>query len=138
MIDPDRNVLPKLILKYNVDVEEDLNINQMNIKEMSMQAPGLKTKWLMIFINERALLNALNSRKDDLIQSYISANMGPGKAYPVLKVKAEETDQVKEYNKKIAKQQDIVDYLEGVKDIFQKLDFTIKNTIDVIKLESSM
>jgi hypothetical protein len=138
MIDPDRNVLPELILKYNVDVEEDLNINQMNIKESSMQTPGLKTKWLMTYINERRLLTVLKNRKYDLVQSYIDANMGPGKIIPTLKIQAEHLPNVRELNDKITTQQDIVDYLEGVKDVFQKLDFTIKNVVDIIKLENSV
>ena len=134
----ERNVLPEMIIKYNVDVEEDLHITQMNIKEVSLKAPGIKSKWLMCYINERRILNVFKAQEDKMIQDYIDSHMGRGQVITSLKFTAMKTDAVKLVHAKIVNQQDIVDYLEGVVKIFQGLDFTLKNTIDVIKLEAGM
>jgi len=96
----------------------------------------MKHKWLYRLIQGRRAQTELTEKKNDLIQKELGSDvLGLNKA--IIKAKVEKSAAVYELNKKIAQQDLLVEYLDGVVNkIFTQIGYDFKNLVEMLKMEN--
>lgn len=128
----------EILKRYISEINKELEINEMNLKESSMRAPARKHYWASRLINHKIELNTLVKSKNVLVKSLISKAEA---ASPVtlskinLEKTVEATDEVKKINEEIKENESIVEYLEKVEKIYSSLTYDIKNMIQMTSME---
>jgi len=129
--------LNKKVLELDREVQADLRITEINVKEKAMQSSSLKCKWFVTYLSEKKKLEALQDKRKEVIDEYVKEH---GKV-DVLKVKtqneATKQEQIKTIDKALKIQCEVVEYLEGVYKIWTTFSYDVKNSIDIIKIEVS-
>lgn len=125
------------ILKYHKNITMLLELNKFNIQEKALVAPGLSQSVLTSVFAEQRLLEKMEAarekKKEELFGKLKKDNV------PHFKTEMEinETATLKEFDKAIKTQKDLVRYLQESFKIVSNFGFAVKNSIDVIKLENS-
>jgi len=128
----------EILKRYISEINKELEINEMNLKESSMRAPARKHYWASRLINHKIELNTLVKSKNVLVKSLISKSEA---ASPItlskinLEKTVEATDEVKKINEEIKENESIVEYLEKVEKIYSSLTYDIKNMIQMTSME---
>ena len=128
----------EILKRYISEINKELEINEMNLKESSMRAPARKHYWASRLINHKIELNILVKSKNVLVKSLISKAEA---ASPItlskinLEKTVEATDEVKKINEEIKENESIVEYLEKVEKIYSSLTYDIKNMIQMTSME---
>lgn len=125
----------QLIDKYSKQIESALQLDASNVFEKQLSAPNLKHEWLFKLVRARMQLIQFGEDKENIIYNKFNNNpMGLSKA--ALKMNAEKDDDVNSLNRKIKKQELLVDYLDAaVNKIFSQLGFDFKNLVELMKME---
>ena len=132
------NYLNKRILEFTEELNKDLNINEMELGEKSLKAPGLKGKWIQIYYEELDFQEKLEEAKEKLKEKFYE-KYGESDDNPkfIIDRKLNETIEIKKLNKAIKEQEKVVRFLNDVnKNAWGGFSFDVKNAIDVVKLES--
>lgn len=127
-----------LLEQYVADLKKDLEIDEFNIKEMSLKSPGKKHFWTSRLIQHKRSLIRLEKEKAELIKkaSKEIQYTAPVKLSAVAVEKsAEDTDLIKTINLKIADEKLIIEFLEKTEKTLSSLTYDIKNIIEIMKLE---
>lgn len=122
--------------KYILELRDDLTLTQMNLKEKSLTVSAIRTKWLNYYYLEKSNLKRIKAKKDEIIKSKLGAGVGKS----VLQMKnVDKISQEDETLRKLDAMNEIVktniDFLEHAMNILNDFPFTIKNSIDLLKLE---
>lgn len=125
------------IKEFNKILEEDLKLTDINIKEQSLKTPAIKARWLQYSFEEHAYLKKLEKAKDLLFEQYYQKFGKPGVPKYVTEKEVENQKEIIAMDQAIKEQKEILRYLEGVLNIMKGYGFDIKNSIDIIKLESA-
>ena len=134
----DRNtyLLNKRLLDFHTEAISDLSFTEINIKEKSLKSPGLKTKWLMCYLEEKKFLAKLKDVKKSKLDEYITKH-GQLNIPKISTIKLAESDsELVKLDLAIKEQGDVVEFLSGMLDIFKNIGFDIRNTTDLLKIES--
>jgi len=129
-----------LLEKYISELDADVALDELNLKENALMLPARKAKWVSRLMKEKAALNELNKEKDQLI-SKISEEIrkeSPVRLTPLVCEKtAEKHEAVIEVMKQIGDKKIIVEFLEKVEKTMHGIGFDIKNLVDIIKMETT-
>ena len=122
--------------RYILELRDDLTLTQMNLKEKSLTVSAIRTKWLNYYFLEKNNLKRIKTKKDEIIKSKLGSSVQKS----ILPMKnTDKISQEDETIKKLDAMADIVknnmDFLERAMNILNDFPFTIKNSIDLIKLE---
>ena len=124
------------VLVLMADAELDLHLDEFNIKEKSLMLSAHKTKWTQTWLREEKLLTTMRDKKDQLQRTYNEKYGSLG----ARKMETEDGTKLKnllaKYTKGITEQEETIRYLKCLTEIFREHGFTIKNAIDIIKLEA--
>lgn len=124
--------------KYNLELQEDTLLDQMNIRDQQLKLPGIKHKWVGRLINHKQKVNKLKKVKElarEKAMEEISAGSVVRISNPVLERKADNDNLVKKVDEQIDNEKLIIVYLEKVEKIFNSMTFDVKNVVDIMKLE---
>ena len=128
----------EMLERYINEIEEDLKIDQFNIKEASLKSPGRKHFWVSRLINHKRNLQSLENKKLDLKKQIMDQihDQSPVKlsTYTVDKT-SDDSGMIKEIQVKINEEKLIIEFLEKTEKIFSSLTYDIKNIIEIMKLE---
>lgn len=130
------DILNDRIKELNKELYEDLKLNEVILTEKSLQCPGIKTKWIQIYYEEKKRLNNLHLLKDKLKDDYVSKFGQEG----VPKVKtiseSEKSNDIQVVNSEIRKQNETVEYLREILDmVIKNLGYDIGTAKELIKIE---
>lgn len=122
---------------YNRELNEDMKVTKMNIREKSLMVSSLRVKWLNYYFKEKENLQRIKKAKDKIIKSKIGNN---SLSNSVLKMKSEDVlsgndEQVKKLNEMAERVKTNIEFLERAMNILNDFGFSIKNSIDILKLE---
>ena len=127
-----------MLERYINEIEEDLKIDQFNIKEASLKSPGRKHFWVSRLINHKRNLQSLENKKLDLKKQIMDQihDQSPVKlsTYTVDKT-SDDSGMIREIQVKINEEKLIIEFLEKTEKIFSSLTYDIKNIIEIMKLE---
>lgn len=122
--------------KYILELRDDLSLTQMNIKEKSLMVSAIRTKWLNYYFLEKDNLKRIKSKRESIIKS----KLGTSANKSILPMKntdsiCQEDETIKKLDKMSERVRNNIDFLERAMNILNDFPFTIKNSIDLLKLE---
>jgi hypothetical protein len=127
-----------LLNKYKQEIEQDLIINDFNIKEVQLRLASRKHFWVARLIDEKINLNKLHKKKKDLKKKLTSKiiNEAPVRLTQQTAERAADcTDEIISISDSIKDSEFVIEYLEKVDKIMNNLHWDIKNIIDIQKME---
>jgi hypothetical protein len=125
---------------YIKELEEDVKIDELNLKEAALMLPARKAKWVSRLIIEKNNLNDLQKERTRIINDVVEEIKKESQvrlATPTLEKAAEKHGKVVSIAQEIARKQNIIEFLERVEKTIHSIGFDIKNLIEVIKMETS-
>jgi hypothetical protein len=120
------------------ELEEDLKINELNLKDYQLRLPAIKHKWAGRLIRLRMSVNALKKQKETVkndVMAEINATSPVKLTQPVISSTADRHSKIQELNTKIQETELIIELLEKSEKILGSTTFDIKNLIEIMKLE---
>lgn len=130
----------EVLQKYIAELEVDVNLDELNLKESALTLPAKKAKWVSRLMIEKKNLNDLFVSRSIQIKNIINQikNESPVKLTgPSLERAAEQHETIKKLDESIVLQKNIVDFLERVEKTIHSIGFDIKNLIELIKMETA-
>jgi len=138
MLEKNINLSNNMINTYYDELKEDLTITIANIRERAFLVSSTRSKWLMYLFKEKENLNKVKTKKKEIVASKLATSSSTTNN-SLLRLKDEDklenSDVIKKLNTLARQCQEVVDFLEYVLSIMNDYGFTIKNTIDLLKLE---
>ena len=128
-----------LLSKYIKEVEQDLVLNDFNIKETQLRLPAKKHFWVARLIEAKRDLQDLTDKEKKMtkVLSTKIKEQSPvtlsDKTVLNLIDEQEEIVSIKEKKRDLT---NVVEYLEKVEKIFGSMHWEIKNIVDLGKLET--
>jgi len=130
----------ELLQKYIKEIEQDLKIDEFNVKEVQMNAPGKKHFWISRLINHKVELNNLKNEKNAIRKTLIervSENSPVTLSFAAIEKTVDKTDEIERLNFKIKENEILIEFLEKTEKVFSSLTFDIRNIVEIIKVENN-
>lgn len=122
------------LTKYIEEINNDLVVNDFNIKEVQLRLPSRKHFWVSRLINAKIerdkLLKQKKVRKKELANRIISMST-VRLTTQTAEIAAENSAELEDINNRIKELDYIVEYLEKVEKIFASMHWEIKNIIQL-------
>lgn len=128
----------EIIDKYGKELEEDIKIDMLNLRDAQMRLPAIKHKWASRLINHKIELNETEELIIRAKQTIIEKQLTDVKvklSRPTLEKNAENHDTVKRLKNRVKELEFIVMYLDKIERILQSTTYDIKNLTEILKLE---
>ncbi len=128
----------EILERYIKEIEEDLKIDEFNIKEASLKSPGRKHFWVSRLIHhKRNLLNLENQRSSLLkdVTRELQAQAIVKLSVPAAEKAVLQSQPIKDLQTKINEEKLIIEFLEKTEKTFSSLTYDIKNIVEIMKLE---
>jgi len=126
-----------IINKYKTEMENDVLLDVLNLKEKQLQLPAIKHKYVARLIKHKLELSKLKSTKNLAISKLVDgSNCAVALSKRALLAEAKEHKIVKQIDEEINTQQLIILYLEKVEAIFKNMGFDISNVIKIMQMEN--
>lgn len=129
-----------LLEDYIKELENDLKIDELTLKEYQLKLPGIKHKWAGRCIRHKLELNDLRKKREKIKKAVVDQiqEQSPVKlAVPVIERTAEKHSEIIEIDSQIKQIELIVELLEKAEKTLSSASYDIKNLIDIIKLETT-
>ena len=129
----------KIIDQYKKDIETELQVDEFNIKDVSMKTPGRKHFWVCKLIQHKKNLLNLKAQRYNLKKELVKLiqQESPVKVtLPVAEKTAYTHEKMVELQHQIDDQELIIEFLEKTEKTFTSLSFDIKNIIEIMKMET--
>ena len=129
----------KIIDKYIKEIEKDLQVNEFNLKEVSLKTPSRKHFWVSKLIHHKKQVMILKGQRYELKKNIVEQirEQSPVKVtVPVAEKTAWQHGDMVELQQRIEEQELVVEFLEKTERTFSALGFDIKNIIEIIKMET--
>jgi hypothetical protein len=119
--------------------KEDSTVSRFNIRDKSLLISTYRTKWFMILTKEKSRLKQLQKKKSDYLESAAATITASGTALPkvAIRSKLESSPEVIQIEKQIEAQEEVVNFLNGIRAIFDDFSFTINNSLNALEQENS-
>jgi hypothetical protein len=126
--------------EYIKELEEDLKIDELNLKDYQLRLPGIKHKWAGRCIRHKLELANIKTQKTDLMKEVVKQLQEQSTvkmSFPVLERHAEKHADMQAFDKKINELNLVVELLEKSEKTLSSASYDMKNIIDIIKLETT-
>lgn len=127
-----------LLDRYMEEVKLDLEIHQMNVKEVQMRLPARKHFWVSRLIKHKIDLQKLQqkkqSEKEKLVKEALQQDLIKVKSSTAESI-VEKSSAIVAITQKIKDEEIIIEFLEKVEKIFSTMHWEIKNIVELQKLE---
>jgi len=129
-----------LLEDYINELQDDLKIDELILKEYQLKLPGIKHKWTGRLIRHKMDINGLRKKRELLKKELVVKiqEQSPVKlALPVIERTAEKHSEVIEIDCRIKELELIVELLEKSERTLSSASYDIKNLVEIIKLETT-
>jgi len=129
-----------LLEEYIKELESDLKIDELILKEYQLKLPGIKHKWAGRLIRHKLDINNLRKKRELLKKELVDKiqEQSPVKlALPVIERTAEKHSEVVDFDTKIKELELVVELLEKSEKTLSSASYDIKNLVEIIKLETT-
>ena len=122
--------------RYVEELKEDVHLSKGNILEKSLLVGSLRTKWLNYYFKEKDNYRRIKTIKEKIIRTKVDSKVSDS----LLRMKTEDNiakndKNIIKLNKMMENVKENLEFLEKAMNILNDFGFTVKNAIDVIKLE---
>ena len=122
--------------KYIKEFDEDVQLTISNIKEKSLMVSSYQSKWIRYYFQEKHLNQKLKDAKLEYTKQH--ANKLSFKPTQTVMPQIQEQDQnIVKLNNEIKNSELCIEFIEKSMAVLEKMNFQVKNVIDIIKLEQS-
>jgi rRNA maturation endonuclease Nob1 len=129
-----------LLEDYIKELENDLKIDELILKDYQLKLPGIKHKWAGRCIRHKLELNELRKKRELLKKDIVDKiqEQSPVKlAIPVIERTAEKHSDVIALDSRIKQTELVIELLEKSEKTLSSTSYDIKNLVDIIKLETT-
>jgi len=129
-----------MLEEYIKELEEDLKMNELNLKDYQLRLPAVKHKWAGRCIRLKSQIIQLKKQRDAVkadIMSEIDHTSSVKLTQPVIAATAEKHSKVQDITRKIQDTELLVELLEKAEKTLSSCSFDIKNLIEIMKLETT-
>lgn len=128
----------EILERYIKEIEEDLKIDEFNIKDASLKSPGRKHFWVSRLIKHKQNLLFLENQKNQLFKQ-LSKELQQQSIVKLSTIVAEkavlDSQTLKDIQNKVQEEKLIIEFLEKTEKTFSSLTYDIKNIVEIMKLE---
>lgn len=122
--------------KYIKEFDDDVKLTISNIKEKSLLVSSYQSKWIRYYFQEKNLNQKLKDAKLEYTKQH--ANKLSFKPTQTIMPQIQEQDQnIVKLNTEIKNSELCIEFIEKSMAVLEKMNFQVKNVIDIIKLEQS-
>jgi len=124
---------------YIKELEQDLRIDDLNLKDYQMRLPSIKHKWSGRLIRLKSTIYSLRKQKETTktsIMAEIDATSPVKLTSPVISSNAERHSRVQELTNKITESELLVELLEKAEKTLNSCTFDVRNIIEIMKMET--
>lgn len=125
--------------QYLAEMEKDVKIDELSMRDKAMMIPGIKHKWVSRLIQEKIHLKKLESNRKRLIDdlaSQLQASSPVHFSKTVLSEAVSKSTHIQKLNDDIDEAQIAIEYLEKADRIMTGMGYDLKNLIELIKMET--
>jgi hypothetical protein len=126
--------LTKKLQKINESVKEALALTDLNIMEKALVAPSLHHGFINCLFAERAILTKLEKKKEQVKKEYLERYGQMDIPKYQIQGEIDKLDDMKKLEEAIDMQKEVIRYLEEVCKILSGFGFSIKNSVDLLKI----
>lgn len=129
-----------LLEDYIKELENDLKISELELKDYQLKLPGIKHKWAGRCIRHKLQLNDLRKKREQLKKILVDKlqEQSPVKInLPVAERTVEKHSELIEIDNEMKQLELIVELLEKSEKTLSSTSYDLKNIIDIIKLETT-
>jgi hypothetical protein len=129
-----------LLEDYIKELENDLKIDELILKEYQLKLPGIKHKWAGRCIRHKLELVAIRKKREKLKKEIVDKiqEQSPVKlAIPMVERTAEKCSEITDIDNTIKELELIIELLEKSEKTLSSTSYDIKNLVDIIKLETT-
>lgn len=124
---------------YIKEFADDVKLSEFNLREKSLTCSSIWAKWISYLFLERENLHRIVEAKQKILKNKLASSKMQDS---VLKMKSEEKiaendENIKKLNVLFTNTQDCIDYIERSLNILSNFGFSIKNSIEALKLQIS-
>jgi hypothetical protein len=129
-----------MLEKYIEELEQDLKIDELNLKDYQLRLPAIKHKWAGRAI--RLKLEIVNDIKESetlkkFLVDEIQKNAPVKLSMPAINSAVEKHTEYKNIIEKISQKKLVIELLEKTEKTLSSATYDIKNLIEIIKLETT-
>lgn len=129
----------KVLQDYINEFNNDIKLNQFNLREKSLTCSSIWAKWISYLFLEKDNLQRIVDAKQKIIKNKTS-QLTMAKSPSILKLKSEdkltENDEtIQKLNILFKNTSDCIDYIERTLNVLSNFGFNIKNAIEALKLQ---
>ena len=128
----------ELLKRYKEEIDNDLIINDFNIKDVQLKLPSRKHFWVARLIDAKIEHGRLLKKRKLLKTALVKKIMqeSPVKlTVATAESAADSTDEIQTINDSIKEYDYIIEYLEKVEKIMSSMHWEIKNIVELNRLE---
>lgn len=129
-----------LLEEYIKELENDLKIDELILKDYQLKLPGIKHKWAGRCIRHKLELVDIKKKREKLKKDIVDKiqEQSPVKlAAPVVERTAEKCSEIVDVDSKIKELELVIELLEKSEKTLSSTSYDIKNLVDIIKLETT-
>jgi hypothetical protein len=129
-----------LLKKYNEEIKPQIDINELNIKDVQFDLPNRRHYWAGRLIYHKASimkLYRLRKEAQKKLKQKIEKESPVSLETRSVKASVESHPIVEKIDQEIAEHELLVDYLTKIESNFRNLGFDIKNLVQLIQLETT-
>lgn len=130
-----------LFIKYQNEIKEDTQIDQINILEKQLMLPAIKHKWVARLIEQKKNKAILEKKrkeiKEEVLKALTKEGIPSGIPKAALNTKVESSEAIKKIDEEVDQTQLIIEYLEKVEKIMSSITFDIGNAAKIMVLETT-
>jgi len=118
------------------DASKDIDLNEMNIREKALCTSTFSAKWCAIQFSENCLLSKMKDKKEQMIEDYTLEHGQLGIPKFASQGEAIKSKDIQKLSKAISVQEEVVKFAFEISKIISNFGFTVKNSLEILKLES--
>lgn len=127
-----------MIDTYAKELEVDMELSILNLKDRQLAHPTIRHKWLYRLIKHKRRVGELKEELEDLVYELTAKEEKLERvSLPRLNAKIEKDPTVIALKRLKDAEYKTVEYLDGVQNILSSMSFDMKNIVEIMKLENS-
>ena len=117
------------------EFEDDVKLNMTNVKDKSLMVTSIQSKWIRYYFAEKTLNQKLKDAKVEYSKQFAN-KIDFRSQLPGMSNQPSLTDQkLAKLNNELKTSEMCLDFMEKSMAVLDKINFQIKNVIDLVKLE---
>lgn len=128
-----------LFTKYQDELKKDVNVDELNMKEIALTIASIKHKWAGRLMRHKIDLSKAEKTREKMLAVIIDQlahDPAIQLTIPAMRKKAESHEKIIEVDGYIENLKLIIEYLEKIEKIIGSMTWDIKNIIDIVKVET--